>query len=134
MAADKDAARELSLYVANVEPLYRQYLALLENYKVKRKKGTFVKSKAIDGIQNLLIPKVIKQYERDFYGSGGKMGLDKATKRLAATEVFEDMWINDGLRYTKKANPNKVKKVEIKKKTNKAAKKESDWWAEFWKS
>lgn len=89
---DKDAARELELYIDNDGKLYNsQYLPILKNLSKKFKKGKYDKKLAVK-LWMYLVDAGAKKYA-DEYGSGSEMGgswhniFNKATRLVTATEL-----------------------------------------------
>lgn len=102
---DKDAVRELVLYITNDASLYPQVQAIVKNMKQKIKRGKYDDELAVKAWQYLADAGVAK-YDREFGSGGGtKAMLNKATREQIARElrdeyadmVNEDVEASEGL-------------------------------------
>lgn len=102
---DKDAVRELVLYITNDASLYPQVQAIVKNMKQKIKRGKYDDELAVRAWQYLADAGVAK-YDKEFGSGGGtKAMLNKATREQIARElrdeyadmVNEDVEASEGL-------------------------------------
>ena len=102
---DKDAVRELVLYITNDASLYPQVQAIVKNMKQKIKRGKYDDELAVKAWQYLADAGVAK-YDKEFGSGGGtKAMLNKATREQIARElrdeyadmVNEDVEASEGL-------------------------------------
>ena len=83
---DKDAIRELVLYMNNTRNIYfKSVIPLLENYARKYAKGNFDKKKAVKGFE-LLIPVGVRSYQKEF---GDKMTFNPKEREIIAKELYD---------------------------------------------
>jgi len=83
MRFDRDAYRELDLWIDNTELLYRRKMALGKNYAGRIEKGKYDRRKARKGIFNLVVVPAARQYDKEF-GSGNKSIFDRSTREAVA--------------------------------------------------
>lgn len=65
---DNSAKTELQLYIDNDSELYKTKTALIKNYSRRRKKGKFDNEKAVKGVENNLVDKGARKYQKEFGG------------------------------------------------------------------
>ena len=96
---DKDAVRELVLYITNDASLYPQVQSIVKNMQQKIKRGKYDAELAVKAWQYLADAGVAK-YDKEFGSGGGtKAMLNKATREQIARELrdeYEDM-VNEGV-------------------------------------
>ena len=96
---DKDAVRELVLYITNDASLYPKVQSIVKNMQQKIKRGKYDAELAVKAWQYLADAGVAK-YDREFGSGGGtKAMLNKATREQIARELrdeYEDM-VNEGV-------------------------------------
>ena len=96
---DKDAVRELVLYITNDASLYPQVQSIVKNMQQKIKRGKYDAELAVKAWQYLADAGVAK-YDKKFGSGGGtKAMLNKATREQIARELrdeYEDM-VNEGV-------------------------------------
>lgn len=85
---DKVSVREFRLYAMNDYPTYRQLEAFAVNYAKKKVKGTYNKTKAIQGLANNVVPRILAKYKKD-YGMFGTVSA--AGKRKIAQGLLYDI-------------------------------------------
>lgn len=86
------AVNELTLWSDNDQQTYRHKIALALNYYRKKKRGIFNEQRALEGVANLHVPRIIKAYKRetglnDIYGYQ-LTRMPKAHKMLVAKEIL----------------------------------------------
>lgn len=81
---DKDAARELALYIENDYELYAQYIVpYIQSLHKKRIKGTYDPDKALPGWERIAAEGA-KKYEREFLNVKYYRVFNKATREETA--------------------------------------------------
>ena len=83
---DKDAIREIELWIKNTAEIYfKTVIPLLENYTKKYVRGTFDKNKGIKGFE-LVIPVAVRSYYREF---GDKMQFNPEERKISAKDLYD---------------------------------------------
>lgn len=83
---DKDAIREIELWIQNTGNIYfKNVIPLLENYTKKYVRGTFDKAKGIKGFE-LIIPVGVQSYYREF---GDRMSFNPEEKKIIAKDLYD---------------------------------------------
>jgi hypothetical protein len=100
---DKILAREIELFAENEYKMYQRLLDIQKNYSLKRKRGTWDKSKAIKGLVTMYVNPSISEYRRQF----GLGSVNSATKNYIAKNVFDYLWSEMGLKNVKKSRKKK---------------------------
>lgn len=98
-SVDKDAARELEIFLPNHEPIYRQLQAVFKNLVKKFKKKMYDKAKAVKAWLNV-VDNAAKMYVKEYGTRGDKWSdmFNKPTRLLAAQTIADeyDEMIQDG--------------------------------------
>lgn len=87
--ADKALASELYEWVRNNQPLYRMFIANVDNLNRKIKKGVYDPALALKAMENVILASW-QDYKAKFYKKGTTARLDAATRRSAASELLDD--------------------------------------------
>lgn len=99
---DEWQAGEIRLWILNDYPTYRIFLAWVENFALKKKRGKWNRALAIQGLRDNLVPEALRRYRKEC--GGHMMGrVSWATKHAAAVELLKDMMADYGLRNVRKA-------------------------------
>ena len=101
---DKISMREFRIFAMNDYPTYRHLEAFADNYAKKKVKGTYNKTKAIQGLANNAVPRLLKKYGKD-YGNIGTIS-SSGKKKLGQALLSEISELIDW----------KVKEIKAKKK------------------
>jgi hypothetical protein len=88
MTADIELARELDLYQANDQELYRTYTSWVLNYKRKMKKGVYDRRKAVIGLANNYVPQIARKYRKEV---SPLPNIDRETKIATAKMILESI-------------------------------------------
>jgi len=93
---DKEAVKELKIFLDNDAQLYKQStLPFIKNYITKVAQGKFNKAMAVKGIANNLMKFAAQKYAKD-YGSGDDWhSMFSTATRQAAAEEWVEEWFDE---------------------------------------
>lgn len=127
--------RELSLYIPNNEPLYRQAQSIIENLAKKIVKGTYDETLALKAWQNLA-DRGAAQYDREFGSNGGSMKWISKSDRTEVAKQLQEYFQDEldekveSLKSDKKSSLSVKASIDILSGRNKKAEEEVDERAE----
>lgn len=89
---DTVLARELALYASNDQQIYNSRLKpFIINYGRRKAKGTFNKTRAIEGLANNLAKDIQNKYWKEFSPSSRPPAMDQATKMAFGREMLNEI-------------------------------------------
>jgi hypothetical protein len=93
---DKEAARELKIFLDNDAQLYKQStLPFIKNYITKVAQGKFNKKMAVKGIANNLMKFAAQKYAKDYSSGDDWHSMFSTATREAAAEEWVEEWFDE---------------------------------------
>ena len=84
---DDGVVTELNLWYSNTFMLYRTYYSWCKNFARKMKRGVYTKKLAIQGIANIYVPQIMRDYKQ----ANGLSAVNKCTKLATAYDIVDSI-------------------------------------------